>query len=96
MNQQPHSEEDASQLPQERRARYFFHVIDGEHVTDDPEGIECANIDEVAAEAVEGLPVMMEDTVPKGDQREIAVEVTDESGKVVLRATLSLRIERFD
>jgi hypothetical protein len=39
---------------------------------------------------------MMEDTVPEGDRREIAVKVTDESGKVVLRATLSLRIERFD
>ena len=45
---------------------------------------------------VEGLPIMMEDTVPEGDRREIAVKVTDESGKVVLRATLSLRIERFD
>ena len=96
MSKQPHSEEDTSQLPRQGKARYFFHVIDGEHETEDPEGIECTSLDEVAAEAVEGLPIMMEDTVPEGDRREIAVKVTDESGKVVLRATLSLRIERFD
>jgi hypothetical protein len=40
--------------------RYFFHVVNGEFIPD-PDGVECANEDQVKAEAVRITGAMIED-----------------------------------
>jgi hypothetical protein len=75
---------------------YYFDVHDGETFSADDIGIECAGMDEVPKQAVKALPEMARDELPDGDIRDFAVDARDEAGRRVLKATLSLRVERYD
>jgi hypothetical protein len=54
-----------------------------------------AGIEEARAEAVKALPDMARDGLPDGDYREFVVHVRDEAGQRVLRARLTLVVERL-
>lgn len=75
--------------------RYYFYTQDGDFSAGDDEGVECANMDEAGALAVKALPDMARDVLPDGDRRDFIIEVRDETGKPVLRATLSLNVEHL-
>lgn len=71
-------------------ARYYFHVHQNGQLYKDSEGTEFASVDMVRTEAMEALPDIAKDEVPRdGDRQAFAVLVTDENGKPVYSATLT-------
>ncbi len=74
--------------------RYYFDEYDGDTVFQDEEGLELDGIKTARDEARKALPDITRDVIPgDGDRRVIAVKVRDETGKVVVTATLSLLVE---
>ncbi len=92
------SQEDAFTLPpvsaKSRGRRYFFDIQDGSRFIQDDEGLELDGIDAVRAEALLALPDMARGKLPDGDHRTIVISVRDDEGRPVLKAALSLVVER--
>lgn len=74
--------------------RYHFDVTDTGRLTRDEEGLELPNLQEARKEAVAALADMAKDELPDGDHREFVVEVRHGRPEPILRATLSLNVER--
>ncbi|MBL0408015.1 hypothetical protein JKG68_29385 [Microvirga aerilata] len=74
--------------------RYFFDTYDGDKLLPDEIGVELADLDEAERELARSLPAMAQETFPKSDHREFAVRVRDDEGKTVLKAALTLVMER--
>lgn len=69
--------------------RYFFDIHDSGS-TRDENGTECANLDEVRAQALRTLPDIAREEIPKdGDRRTFTVLVTDSDGYPIYSATLT-------
>jgi hypothetical protein len=75
--------------------RYFFDVRDGEKITRDDDGLELASLDTAQNEAVKALPEIAKDQLPDGSRREFEIIVKNDAGRPVLRAVLSLMVERL-
>jgi hypothetical protein len=73
--------------------RYFFDTADSGDVSRDDVGLELANLEEVRRAATEALPQMAMDALPDGATRQFAVEVRDEAGARIFKASLSFRSE---
>jgi hypothetical protein len=84
---QPH--EASASMPQ-----YRFNVRRDERLFLDPESQELPGFEEAEAEALHALAEMAKDAIPDTMNRELAVEVTDETGKSLLITKLILRITR--
>lgn len=92
------SQEDAFDLPPEqagRKKRYFFDVHDGEVSTIDDTGLELDGLEAAQNEAVRCLPGLATDALPDGTERTFTVVVREEGGEPVLKASLSLVVERL-
>lgn len=76
--------------------RFYFDTSDGDIAAVDEEGIEFASIDEAQQEATRAIGEMGRDALPDGTRRELAIAVRDEGGRVVMRVTFTLRVERLD
>jgi hypothetical protein len=76
--------------------RFFFDTIDNGKVTVDRSGIVLKDRRAVRNEAIGALPHMALDSLPDGDSHEFAVQVRDDIGGSVFRATLSFRSEWQD
>ena len=74
--------------------RYFFDVVDGLRSTPDPQGTEFANLEAAREEALATLGEIAKDELPDGDHRDFQISIRDDSGTVLLKATLALRVER--
>jgi hypothetical protein len=74
--------------------QYRFNVRRDERLFLDPESQELPGIEEAEAEALHALAEMAKDAIPDTMNRELAVEVADETGKPLLVAKLILRITR--
>jgi hypothetical protein len=74
--------------------QYRFNVRRDERLFLDPESQELPGIEEAEAEALHALAEMAKDAIPDTMNRELAVEVADETGKPLLIAKLILRITR--
>jgi hypothetical protein len=70
--------------------KFYFDTFDGDQSSVDTEGIECLSDRMVQDQAIDALPDMARDTLPDGPQRTFRVEVRNECGDVVFRATLEL------
>lgn len=69
--------------------RYFFHLHDGGSYPDEV-GQELPDEEAVRLEAMNALPDIARDTIPKdGDKQGYMILVTDENGTAVYSATLS-------
>ena len=69
--------------------RYFFHVRDG-HTSLDETGFECADMDEVRAEALRTAGALLKELGPNfWKHRTWTMWVTDEAGEVVLTLNFS-------
>ena len=69
--------------------RYFFDIHDGGSTRDDI-GTECADDEAARKIAIQTLPDIARDEIPKdGDRRQFVALVTDEDGRAVFSATLS-------
>jgi hypothetical protein len=74
--------------------RYFFDTYDGERFMPDETGVELADLDEAERELARFLPAMAQETFAKSDHREFVVRVRDDDGKTVLKAALTLVMDR--
>ena len=72
---------------------YFFDVDDGELHTHDEEGHELPDLKAARDEAMSVLPDIAQDRPPKGDRRDLAAVVRNESGRKVAVATLALKAD---
>ena len=67
---------------------YFFDTRDGNDFIRDELGLELDGIESARDHATAGLADLAHDAIPGSVRRELAVEVSDEHRKPLLRATL--------
>ena len=72
---------------------YFFDSRDGDTWVRDESGIEVAGLSEARDQATAGLADMAKDSSPNAIHRDMAIEVRDEAGQVLIRASLRLDVE---
>ena len=60
----------------------------------DEEGLEFPDFDAAEQEAAEAVASIGRDLLPKGDAREVTIEVRNEHRQRVLTVTVSMHIER--
>lgn len=73
--------------------RYYFDIHDGDHLSPDFDGIDCLTPSMMRDEAIAVLPGIARDVLPDGDIRNLWVEVRDDQGRHVFRASLKLTSE---
>ena len=64
--------------------RFFFHVRDESEFTPDDEGQLFPDLKAARAEALRAIEVLADDLPPDFAERNIAFEITDERGHIVL------------
>jgi hypothetical protein len=79
-----------------RMSRYFFDVREGQKLTPDDDGVEFDSLDAAEHEAVCAAAEIGRDRLPKGDSREVTVEVKNEHGQRVLTIKVSMEVDRVD
>jgi hypothetical protein len=94
MSGSSHSQEDTfSAPPAAEKPRFFFDTYDGQTLVEDEEGLELEGPQAARDQAQAALADMVRDVMPDGDQRTLTIRVRNESGKTVLKATVSLMVE---
>jgi hypothetical protein len=76
--------------------RFYFDVREGASFTPDDEGLEFASLDAAERIAAEAAAEIGRDRLPKGDAREVTVELRNEHRQRVLTVTVSLEIHRVN
>ena len=71
--------------------KFYFDTFDGDQTAIDTDGIECPSRRMVQHQAIDALPDMAREILPDGPSRTFRVEVRDDGGNVVFRATLELQ-----
>ena len=74
-------------------ARYFFNSRDGDHFIRDDEGVQLDGIEQARDEATLALRDLAKDALPKATRRELSIEVRDEAGRQLIRASLLFEVE---
>ena len=74
-------------------ARYFFDSRDGDHFIRDDEGVELDGIEQARDEATLALRDLAKDALPKATRRELSIEVRDEAGRQLIRASLLFEVD---
>jgi hypothetical protein len=74
--------------------RFYFDVREGATFLADEDGFEFPGLDEAEQEAIQAVVSMGKDRLPRGDTREVTVEVRDEHEKRVLTVGVHLIIDR--
>jgi hypothetical protein len=72
---------------------YYFDIYDGDRLSPDQEGLDCPTPATMRREAIGALPGIARDRLPDGDQKNFWVEVRDDRGRHVFRASLDLTTE---
>jgi hypothetical protein len=73
---------------------FYFDVREGATFVADDIGIEFPDLDAAEREAAESAASMGRDRLPKGEAREITVEVKNEHRQRVLTVTVSMHLDR--
>ncbi|MEZ0171664.1 hypothetical protein [Microvirga sp. TS319] len=76
--------------------RFYFDVREGASFTPDEEGLEFDTLDAAEREAACTAAEIGRDRLPKGDAREVTVEIRNEHRQRVLTVTVSMEINRVD
>jgi hypothetical protein len=74
--------------------RFYFDVREGSTFLVDENGLEFSSLDEAEQEAIRGGVSMGKHQLPRGDTREVTVEVRDEDRKRMLTVGVHLIIDR--
>jgi hypothetical protein len=74
--------------------RYFFYVTDTGNVSIDDCGTELPSLEKACEEALRTLGEIARDELPDGDRRQFTIDIREGAGPPVLRASLSLHVER--
>ena len=76
--------------------RFYFGVREGARFVPDEIGLEFDSLDAAERAAAETAAEIGRELLPKGDAREVTVEVRNEHRQPVLTATASLEVHRVD
>jgi hypothetical protein len=76
--------------------RFYFDVRDGAKFTPDEDGLEFESLDKAEHEAACTAAEIGRDALPKGDVREIIVEVRNEHHQRVITVTVSMTTQRVE
>jgi hypothetical protein len=79
-----------------RMARYYFDVREGPRFALHEEGLEFDSLDAAEYEAACTAAEIGRDRLPKGDAREVTVEVSNEHHHRVLTITVSMQVHRVE
>ena len=74
--------------------RFYFDVREGAKFVPDDEGMEFPDLDAAEREAAVSAASIGRDLLPKGDAREVTIEVRDEHRQRVLTVTVSMHLAR--
>jgi hypothetical protein len=74
-------------------ARYFSDHLDGDLFIRDDEGSEFESLDDARDAATKGLADAAREELPGAIRREIAIEVSDEHRRPLLRAALWFEVQ---
>jgi hypothetical protein len=72
--------------------RIYFDVREGNGFTRDDVGLELAALDAAKFAAATAAAEMGRDRLPKGDAREVTIEVKDENGFLLLTVTVAMTV----
>jgi hypothetical protein len=75
-------------------SRYFFDTREGQKFTPDVEGLEFDSLDAAEYEAACAATEIGRDRLPKGESRDVTVEVKNEDGQRVLTVKVSMEVDR--
>jgi predicted regulator of Ras-like GTPase activity (Roadblock/LC7/MglB family) len=73
--------------------RFYFDITDGPKTGRDDEGLEFRDLKAARAAALATLGEIAKDELPDGDRRDFQISIRDESGEILLKALLALRVE---
>jgi hypothetical protein len=73
---------------------YFFDRSEDDEFYRGDYGMEFANVDEAYREALRALAEIARDELLTGNHRELAIHIREDGGSCILRASLTLRMER--
>jgi len=76
--------------------RFYFDVREGAKFIPDEEGLEFDSFETAEREAAIAAAEIGRDQLPKGDAREVTVEIRNEHRQRVLTVTVSMEIHRVD
>jgi hypothetical protein len=76
--------------------RYYFDVREGARFTPDEEGLEFDSLEAAEHEAACTAAEIGRDRLPKGDSREVVVEVNNEHRQRLLIITVSMAVDRVE
>jgi hypothetical protein len=76
--------------------RYYFDIREGTRFVPDEVGLDFDSFDAAERAAAETAAEIGRELLPKGDAREVTVEVLNEHRQRVLTVTVSLEIHRVD
>jgi len=76
--------------------RFYFDVREGTKFFPDEEGLEFDSLEAAEHEAATAAAGIGRDSLPKGDGREVTVEVRNEHRQRVLTVKVSLDIDRVE
>jgi hypothetical protein len=76
--------------------RFHFDVREGDRFFRDDEGLEFESLDAAEREAASAAAEIGRDRLPKGDTREVTVELRNEHRQRVLIVRVFMEVERVD
>ena len=74
--------------------RFYFDVREGQLFVEDRDGLEFPDLDTVEQEAIQAAASIGKERLPRGDTRDVTVEVRNERRQRVLTVKVSLEIDR--
>jgi hypothetical protein len=75
--------------------RFFFDITDSGRSNQDDEGTELPDLRRAREEALATLGEIARYELPAGDQRDFQISIRDDTGQILLRALLALRVENL-
>ena len=76
--------------------RFYFDVREGTSFTPDEEGLQFDNLAAAEREAAVAAAEIGRDHLPKGDSREVMLEVMNEHRERVLTVKVSMEVDRVE
>jgi hypothetical protein len=74
--------------------RFYFDVWEGGSFTRDDDGLDFGSLDAAEHEAARAASEIGRDRLPKGNARDVRVEVRDEQGRQVVTVRVSMEVYR--
>jgi hypothetical protein len=76
--------------------RFYFDVREGTHFITDEIGLEFESVDAAEYEAARAAADIGRDQLPKGDARDVTIEVRDEQGQQVVTVRVAMEVHRTE